>query len=329
VELEKINPLVDLQVIVDEVKWRQLPDEFSPVEKEAMAANCTIESCTTHKIYIGYVYMGYWRYRGMAYEESLQDFDYFITLDGDAYLTRPWDFDPFQLLHDNNLTGFFVTDFSNYGFDDGIEETAYAVFGKSLEGRGYLNSNDTFPFFDRDGKFNHRSIYGYFFGGRLDFFRLPEFREFSRRMVKYTYDSRVDEQVVIGMGWSMLAGDRVWHLPTRGYRLGVYHQSTVDDEILVNCFTKPPPEGAPVFNDTERGFCYWSNRGIPSIAPDWYPFPQYAREASLANYNDLVRSLLAARGDDAETTRNLEASWEECYCQPTKEGSYYANQCKE
>jgi len=62
-----------------------------------METNCTISSCTVHKITMGYVYMGYWRYRLMAYDESLKEFDYFINIDCDSYLTKPWDFDPFQL----------------------------------------------------------------------------------------------------------------------------------------------------------------------------------------------------------------------------------------
>jgi len=75
-ELRRINPppLVDIQVIVDkEEKWKQLPDELSPDERAEIEAQCTISSCTTAKCPKGYVYMGYWRYRHMAYEESLKD----------------------------------------------------------------------------------------------------------------------------------------------------------------------------------------------------------------------------------------------------------------
>lgn len=100
---------------------------------------------TTRREAQSYVYMGYWRYRLMAYEESLQDFEYFISWDTDALLTQPMEVDPFKILQRHNLTGFFLCDMGNYGFDQGIEEVAQHVFGSNVTGRGYLNSPDTFP----------------------------------------------------------------------------------------------------------------------------------------------------------------------------------------
>jgi len=328
-ELRRINPLVDIQVIVDEEKWKQLPDELSPDERAEIEARCTISSCTTAKCPMGYVYMGYWRYRRMAYEESLKDFEYFISIDGDAYLTKPWDVDPFRLLQGHNLTGFYVTDLQNYKFDQGIEETARIVFGNSTEGRGYLDSPQTFPLFN-DGEFNHRSFYGYLYGGRLDFFRLPEFREFSRQMVPYTYRHRVDEQVVIAVAWGMIAPDRVWHLPSRGHRLGVYHHSFVDETILVNCNANQPPPGATFFNDTTTGLCYWKNPGLTGSKPLTFQYPGWfwARE-NWFEHDNLVRSLLVSDEVDNATASQIAASnWEKCLCQPTK-GTDSTNQCKE
>ena len=258
-DLQSINPLVDLQVVVDEEqRWKQLPPELSETERAEIQANCTVKACTTRKIPMGYVYMGYWRYRLMAYEKSLEGFDYFISWDTDAYLTQPLHVDPFRILQQNNLTGFFVTDNTNYAFDQGIEETSIRVYGNSTQGRGYLNSPNTFPLYDSVGVTNHRSFYGYLFGGRLDFLRSPDFREFGRLMVPFTYRYRVDEQIVIAKAWSMTVPDRVWHLPNRGYKLGVFHYSVMDDQRMVHC-RKPPPEGAVVYNRTDFGLCYWIN----------------------------------------------------------------------
>ena len=98
-ELQRINPFVDLQVIVDyEQRSKQLPAELSEVERAEIQANCTVDRCTTRQVRMGYVYMGYWRYRLMAYEPSLADFDYFISWDTDAYLTQPLEVDPFLIL---------------------------------------------------------------------------------------------------------------------------------------------------------------------------------------------------------------------------------------
>jgi hypothetical protein len=145
--LQKINPLVDLQFFADkEQNFKQLPPEFSELE------NCTVNKCTR------YVFMGYGRYRRTAYHDSLQGFEYFISWDTDAYLTQPLEHDPFQILHQNNLTGFYVTDNHNDGYDQGSEQAATRVFGNSIQGRGYLNSLETFSFFSTQGQYSHRSI---------------------------------------------------------------------------------------------------------------------------------------------------------------------------
>jgi hypothetical protein len=316
-ELYNINPLVDLQLIVDEEQnYKKLPPELSESERAEIQGNCTVNECTTRRVRMGYVYMGYWRYRHMAYHDSLQGFEYFISWDTDAYLTQPLEHDPFQILHHNNLTGFFVTDFHSAQYDQGIEEAANRVFGNSTQGRGYLNSPDTFPFFNDGGRYSHRSFYGYLYGGRLDFFRSPEFREYSRLMVPYTYRYRVDEQVVIAMAWSMLAPDRVWHFPSRGYSLSVYHHSFLDDKQLVDCDKAPPPEGATVYNHTDLSFCYWINPMLPGVHPVTFQYPGYFW-FDWVDYSKLIRSLLLLPGNDEDS--KMASGFADCLCLPTKD----------
>jgi hypothetical protein len=313
-DLQGINPLVDLQVVVDkEQRWKRLPPELSESERAEIQANCTVQSCTTRRIPMGYVYMGYWRYRLMAYEPSLEGFDYFISWDTDAYLTQPLQIDPFPILQQNNLTGFFVTDHSNNAFDQGIEETSNSVFGTSTQDRGYLNSPDTFPLYSKFGGTNHRSFYGYLFGGRLDFFRSPDFREFGRLMVPFTYRYRVDEQIVIAKAWSMMAPDLVWHFPSRGYRLGVFHYSMMDDQRLVHC-DKPPPNGAIVHNHTDLGVCYWINPMLVGHHPVLYKFPGDFWFDKV-NYFTFVPSLSGLRNDEHSKAMTGFAT---CSCLPTK-----------
>lgn len=291
-KLAKINPHVDLQVFIDtEERWMQFPPELNAFEKEVLEKECTATECTVRKVHQGYVYMGYWRYRRMAYEDSMQGFKFFISWDSDTYLIEPMKHDPFLIMEQNNLTGFTVNDCSSYNYDQGVVEVAKRCFGADIEGRGYLNTPETFPFFRREsGKFIHRSFYGYVFGGRLDFFRTPAFREYSRQMVPFTYHYRVDEQPVIAMAWSMLAPDTVWHLPSRGYNLGVYHHSFVDFEQYVPCERVPPPIGAKYVNHTDPPLCYWVNplrTGFKTLDFQ-YPgtFPQ-----NYVDYVALMRSL--------------------------------------
>ena len=313
-DLQGINPLVDLQVVVDkEQRWKRLPPELSESERAEIQASCTVQSCTTRMNQIGYVYMGYWRYRVMAYEPSLKGFDYFISWDTDAYLTQPLQVDPFRILQQNNLTGFYVTDNSNYAFDQGIEESSSSVFGNSTQDRGYLNSPNSFPLYNRFGVTNHRSFYGYLFGGRLDFFRSPDFREFGRLMVPFTYRYRVDEQIVIAKAWSMMVPDLVWHFPSRGYRLGVFHNSDMDDQKLINC-NKPPPSGAIVYNHTNLGVCYWVNPMLTGNPPMRYEYPGdfWFDEVDYFKY---VQSLSALRNDEHSTAM---LGFATCRCLPTQ-----------
>jgi len=250
----------------------------------------------------------------MAYEKSLEDFDYFISWDTDAYLTQPLQVDPFRILQQHNLTGFYVMDNANNGFDQGIEEASTRVFGNSTQGRGYLNSPNTFPFYNRFGETNHRSFFGYLFGGRLDFFRSPDFREFSRLMVPFTYRYRVDEQqVVIAKAWSMMVPDLVWHLPSRGYRLGVFHYSDMDDQKLVNC-GKPPPDGAVVHNHTDLGVCYWINPLLVGDDPLHYKYPGDFWFDEV-DYFKFVQSLSVLRNDENSKAMS---GFSSCHCLPTK-----------
>ena len=315
-ELQRINPFVDLQVILDhEQRSKQFPRELSEVEQAELRTNCTVDRCTTRQVRMGYVYMGYWRYRLMAYEPSLKGFDYFISWDTDAYLTQPLEVDPFLVLQQNNLTGFYLTDFHSDQYDQGVEEAAHRVYGNSTTGRGYLDSQDTFPFFNQHGKSTHRSIYGYVFGGRLDFFRSPTFREFSRLIVPFTYKFRVDEQVVIAKAWSMMAPNHVWHLPTHGYRLGVYHHSFVDDYQLVDCDKASPPEAATVQNNSDVGFCYWINQMLSGEHPVVFQYPGYFW-LDWVNYNKLVRSLSAKTRNDHNSS--VVMGFSACSCLATK-----------
>lgn len=247
----------------------------------------------------------------MAFEPSLQEFDYFISWDVDAFLTQPLEFDPFQVMQENDLVGFFQTDSSSFKYDHGIVKNSEKVFGKPIFGQnGYLDSPRAYPIFDRYGKFTHRSMYGFVFGGRLDFFRAPKFLEFGYRMVPYTYRYRVDEQVIILTAWSMLAPDRVWHFTSHKYPLGVYHHSLLDDTQIVPCNTDPPPDDALVYNTSQK-FCYWVNpMEFGTTQPLKFRFEGFYW-LHWVDYEQLVQSIMAR---SPVNSNRLLPSFQKCLC---------------
>jgi len=104
-ELQRMHPTIDVQVIIDkDESWKEFPPELSPSiigeqKRKDIETHCNdVSNCTVRNMNMGYVYMRYWRYRRMAYEESLQEYEYVISIDGDSFITKPWEFDPFQIL---------------------------------------------------------------------------------------------------------------------------------------------------------------------------------------------------------------------------------------
>ena len=85
----------NLEIIVDTKSWRRLPSTLNETEKATVIANCKNFStpedaiCTKMNYGLAYLNMGYWRYMHMADEPALQQFEYFVSIDADAYLTEP------------------------------------------------------------------------------------------------------------------------------------------------------------------------------------------------------------------------------------------------
>jgi len=234
----------DLDIIVDTVSWRKLPSTLNETERMQVLENCRNFStpefaiCTKMVVGLAYVHMGYWRYMHMADEPALEQFEYFVSIDTDAYLTEPMP-DPFKIMEKNNLTGIFDVEIHQAGMiANGVQEAAESVFTLEERQNRYLDKPE-YQFFNQDGKWHRHgqappAIWGFFFGGRLDFFRMPQYKEFVRRIVPFTYTYRTDEQGVVGAAWALLAdNDKVWYLPKRGYKMGVYHQGFVDNSQVV------------------------------------------------------------------------------------------------
>lgn len=234
----------DLEIIVDTVSWTKLPPTLNETERVDILRHCTnfdqpeIALCSEYVAGLAYIYMGYWRFMRMADEPALQHYEYFVSIDADAYLTAPMA-DPFEIMAENNLTGVFDVELFQFKqIARGVQEAAESVFTLEERQHRYLDS-PKYQVFDKDGKWHrdgqdHPSVWGFFFGGRLDFFRSSRYREFARRVVPYTYTYRTDEQGVVAVAWSLLAdNDKVWYLPQHDYSMGVYHQGFVDNSQVV------------------------------------------------------------------------------------------------
>eukprot|EP00928_Gymnodinium_smaydae_P010927 TRINITY_DN14115_c0_g2_i1.p1 TRINITY_DN14115_c0_g2~~TRINITY_DN14115_c0_g2_i1.p1 ORF type:complete len:441 (-),score=103.94 TRINITY_DN14115_c0_g2_i1:10-1332(-) len=254
---------VDLQVVVDDESWHQLPSFLTGEEKKAILATCTHlaangtattrESvCSQVKTPIGYIHMEFWRYWKMPLEPSLQQFDYFINVDADAFLTAPLPLDPFELMASNKLVGFFNIQAYETIALESLQEALEAEFSLAERRLRFLDSPATSPYwFDGKGTWGgssfdnaglespqkgfHASIWGCFYGGRLSFFKSERYRRFARRLIVDTYVQRLDEQPVIGLAWALLSkGTDVWYLPTRGINLNIFHHGWLDNCAVLN-----------------------------------------------------------------------------------------------
>jgi len=238
---------VDIQIVVDREGWHKLPASLTEEQKQKVLSTCGVQTeedlktnpvCTTMKAPIGYVHMGYWRYALMAYEPSVQDFDYFMWFDANAYLSGPLPTDPFQLMKANDLVGFYNIEAYQIGDTAaGIQEAVNSVFTKEERTNRSLSSTNRL-WFDADGNWGGNaakkpSVWGCFLGGRIDFFRQERYRKFAEAVAFNTYLSRTDEQGVIGAGWALLAEhEKVWYLPQRGIHLGILHSGWLDNSEM-------------------------------------------------------------------------------------------------
>lgn len=300
----------DLRVTVDSERWKQLPPELTEEERTQVLSQCTNfetpekAKCSEQKRSLNYLYMGYWRYMLLPYEPSLQEFEYYVSVDADGYFSQPLP-DPFLLMQSNNLTGFYNSPMIQTGsMRNGIQEVAQSLFSIEERRNRYLDTPQN-QYFDGKGMWIDRqgmqpSIWGSLYGARLDFFRTPRFREFARLMVPYTYTYRTDEQAVIAVAWSLMAGSNVWCTSQRDIQLGWYHQMWVDNNQVVRTEAVPPPLG---YNATKNTSLYWLNT-LTDYGSSWSVVNQH----SLLLYEKYVATLGYKKGDD----------WERCICARTK-----------
>jgi hypothetical protein len=159
--------------------------------------------------------MGYWCYANMAMEPAMQEFDYFVSIDGDAFLTHYNMTDPFRLMQQNGLYGIFNIEAYQSHIHTGIQNASKSVVPLLEKRRHRYFDSPKYEIVD-ENRLNseyrlYPSIWGCFYGGRLDFFRTNEFREFARCMAPYTHMYRTDEQAVIAAAWSLFGnGEKVW-----------------------------------------------------------------------------------------------------------------------
>lgn len=241
-KITKFTRTADVKIILNE-RWKQLPPSLTSKERDEVLAKCQDfddpekARCTSRKVTLGYVFNTYWSYMEMADEPELQQFDYFVLMDNDAFLTKPIQ-DPFAIMQQNDLVGIYNIESMEGGLTGGVQEAAETSFSLEERRNSFLDSPQ-FPMFDEEGSWggnDHRKpgVWMCFFGGRLDFLRSDRFKDFARQIPFHTYTTRTSRQAVIPVGWSVLAGgNKVWYLPKRGIEMGIYHHGWVDDSEIV------------------------------------------------------------------------------------------------
>ena len=119
--------------------------------------------------------------------------------------------DPVKIMADNNLTGIFNLELHQSGRDAiGIQDVVDSIFTLEERQNRFLDT-PKHEFFDNMGRWRHKGqshrpgIYGYFFGGRLDFFCTDQYKKFAQRVAPYTYTYWTNEQSMISVAWALLA----------------------------------------------------------------------------------------------------------------------------
>lgn len=262
-EVLKFSGNSDVKIILIS-RWQDLPPMLSPSQREAVVSQCqdfddkVKALCSSLKVSLGYLFNIYWTYMEMANEPELQQFDYFVYLDNDAYLTAPMP-DPFLIMQQNGLVGIYSIESMEGGLIDGIQQATEASFTLEERKNRFLDSPN-FPLTDENGIWGGSTrfpsgVWAHFFGGQLDILRSKRYREFAEQIAFHTYMYRTSEQTVIPLGWSFLAGgDKVWYLPKRGIKMGVYHHGWVDDAEIIRADGNARP-----VNYTEHTLLSWNN----------------------------------------------------------------------
>jgi hypothetical protein len=91
-----------MTVVVDDVSWRHLPRAIPAKVQSEIRSNCKpwgaagwnasdaerVTCSTFDNVGLSYIYMEHWRYAKMPFEEALQGYEYFISIDADAFATE-------------------------------------------------------------------------------------------------------------------------------------------------------------------------------------------------------------------------------------------------
>jgi hypothetical protein len=182
--------------------------------------------------------MEHWRYAKMPFEPSLQEYEYFVSIDADAFVTADWQQDPFEVMHAHKLLGAYSIE--SYWTDAAsiaeVQRIVDRLFPVSERQRRYIDYPHNLVF-DEDGNWGPMGIgvWGCFFGGRMDFFRAAKYRQLVDAIVRsgITYIHRFDEQNVFGLAYALLSnGSDVWALPNHQVDLHILHNSWLDRKAV-------------------------------------------------------------------------------------------------
>uniref|UniRef100_A0A7S4T7P5 Hexosyltransferase n=1 Tax=Alexandrium monilatum TaxID=311494 RepID=A0A7S4T7P5_9DINO len=199
------------------------------------------EETNPYKAPMSYLYMNWFRILQLWTHPRLDEYDYLLQMDADAFCTKPWDFDPVQLLVDRNLTYIFnaFPSMANYALTQGVRRVSTRVFGRALCNAdlqdGHLSADTTScgegPFSDKEDG-GMRVMWGSFQVARLSFFRGELFQRWAQAFAEEgnIFLRRWDDQTAMTVALALTEPEKAYKLRGLGVEPGIFHNNCIDDQ---------------------------------------------------------------------------------------------------
>jgi hypothetical protein len=235
---------------------------------------------------LGYIYMNAWVYLYMADEPAIRRYRHYLFVDSDAYIMKPWAFDPFDLMKEHRLAFIFNQRASSAWEGREVLPIAERHFGP-LRGLPWDRCpscpTDASWIMNPQGRAPVDGWGGWFGGGDLRLLRSRAYRNFAEEVLNtgMSHLFRFDQQFVMTVGVAALAAGRnatrkealwgddpIWYLPARGYDTSMFHNWFYDSKVHT------------LLQNGSGTYMLLGTWGPGSRLRGMVPFPQFAKLAA-------------------------------------------------